>query len=193
MDLSLESSDLYNRRKNSIPHSDDFEAFLAGANLGQGHLGTPAKPPTQSVGRRDTPRPQNITHPSPEYADPYGCLPDAAQIQTREGVWSPKETQTGINPLPKPPRNLGGTEQRISQMNEEDLTNEFVRQYLNNVDINAAMKEAPPDFPPPERSVKHFLGCFVTVTCIQENFQGSQWQILNRREMTWSINVMYFY
>lgn len=165
MDLTLESSDLYNRRKFSITRFEEMEALYAGGNLSQGQLRTPAKALAKNAGRRDTPRPQNVPDPSPEYCEPYGRILNN-EILRKDGLWSPKENQKEVNPVPKPPRNQGTpTEKRITQMNEKEIASEFVKQFLGNVDMEQALEEAPPDFPPPERSVQdHFCGCLVTIT-----------------------------
>lgn len=183
MDLTLESSDLYNRRKFSITRFEEMEALYAGGNLSQGQLRTPAKALAKNAGRRDTPRPQNVPDPSPEYCEPYGRILNN-EILRKDGLWSPKQNQKEVNPVPKPPRNQGTpTEKRITQMNEKEIASEFVKQFLGNVDMEQALEEAPPDFPPPESLHIMSLGAMTCTRC-GDSFEPQE-KIVNSNGQLW--------
>lgn len=156
--LELEGSDLYNRRKNVSAPAEDFDEAKPGDNVASSqHL----RPPDLPFIPGDSRGVHNLST-SPVYALPYatpGSTFSSCNVaHNATTVLQPEH----VNPVPKPPRSHDPvadshdpkddlSSKRITTMDTPELEAEFMKQFTENVDINEAMNERPPSFPPPEK------------------------------------------
>lgn len=151
--LELEGSNLYNRRKN-VPAQP--EEVTDGKPR---HL-DPPNYPFNSSGSGNA----YYQAKSPFYATPY-ISPSSNNTFPPPNIVQHVTTssqQEQINPLPKPPRdhdplaathdpNIDFNTKRVTTLDTPELEAEFVKHFIEGVNIDEALNERPPSFPPPER------------------------------------------